>query len=108
MPVGGTRDASNSFTNQAAGAGTGLVVDLGAVYSQLVLALIANVGISAGVVDLEGSLDGTNFYKIVSAAAFTAPGVTVVTATMPARFARARISTNTVGGTFSAQIGAGA
>jgi hypothetical protein len=69
----------------------------------------AGAGITAGVVDLEGSIDKTTWYKIASSAALSAPGIYVVQAgvAFPARYLRARVSTLTVGGNVTVKVGAG-
>lgn len=103
----GTASYSVSINNAPPGATTGLGIDLGSVYKQPIAVVTAGTGISAGVVDLEGSIDGTNYYKIVSSVALAAPGVYPVTASIPARWVRARTSTNTVGGNITVTVGAG-
>lgn len=104
----GSVSHSVSLNNVAPGTPTGSSVDLGVVFSQPICVVIAGAGVSAGVVTLEGSLDNTNWYTVATTAALAAPGVFVATATVPARYLRARVSTATVGGNITAQVAAGA
>lgn len=68
---------------------------------------ITSAGVSAGGVQLQGSLDGVNWYPL-GAALPTAAASTVfqqaVTA-IPSRFIRANISTLVVGGTVDVWVG---
>ena len=116
MSYGGGHGSDNhsvSLNNVAPGTPTGSVVDLGVVFTTPIAVVVAGAGVSAGVVDLEGSLDGVNFYKIASSAALAAPGTFPVVATdatgpIPARYLRCRVSVATVGGNVTAQVAAGA
>lgn len=104
----GTVEASISLNNVAPGTPTGSVVDLGVVFTQPVCQVVGGAGISAGVVTLEGSLDGTSFYPVGVTPSLAAPGVFVATGQVPSRYLRARVSTATVGGNVTAKVGAGA
>lgn len=103
----GTSGANTSLNNAVPGTPTGLGFNLGSVYKQPIGVVVAGAGISAGVVDLEGSLDGVNWYKVASSAALAAPGVYTITGTVPCQWVRCRVSTATVGGNVTAQVGAG-
>lgn len=70
------------------------------------MVVTSGAGVSAGVVNLELSHDGTNWYApgsntVSTTAANTVYGVTV---TFPARFVRARVSTSITGGTVTASV----
>jgi hypothetical protein len=70
--------------------------------------VVAGAGVSAGVVVLQGSLDGVNWYTI-SSLTLTVPGVFPLpppSPPIPARYVRAAITTIITGGTISAQVDA--
>lgn len=94
----------------AVATGTGTVLDGGVLHTAPVLGVTAGAGVSAGVVLLEGSLDGTNWFSMGATNSVTtsAPGTTVVQSSNTARFLRARITTPIVGGTVTALVGWGA
>jgi hypothetical protein len=68
----------------------------------------SGAGVSAGSVQLQGSLDGTNWYNLGSAVSTTTASTVftpvIVTATA-ARFVRANVATAITGGTVSASVG---
>lgn len=104
------QNASTSLPSGSAGTATGNVVDFGAIYNTIVVAITATATLTAGTILVEGSLDGVNWYTITSitATSITAAGTTTYIASplVPARFARARISVAVTGGTIAAVIGA--
>lgn len=68
---------------------------------------VTSAGVSAGAVQLQGSLDGVNWFNI-GAALTTATPTTVFqqsTTGLPARFVRATISTVITGGTVTVTVG---
>lgn len=71
--------------------------------------VVAGTGVASGAVQLEGSLDGVNWYPIGAPVTTGAPGVFPLPAAsppVPARYVRARISTVVVGGVVSAWVDA--
>jgi hypothetical protein len=77
--------------------------------STAVLVVNSSAGVSAGSVQLYGSLDGTNFYTLGSAvstsSASTVFAPVVVTST-PFRYLKAVIATTITGGTITATVAA--
>lgn len=68
---------------------------------------VTSAGVSAGGVQLQGSLDGTNWYPLGAALPCAAASTVfqqAVTA-IPSRFVRANISTTVVGGTVDVWVG---
>lgn len=89
-------------TDPAAGPAS---LDNGQVRANHTMVVVTGPGVTAGSVQLQGSLDGTNWFSIGSAVS-TASANTVysVSATAPARYVRAHIATNITGGTISASV----
>lgn len=102
------QNASTSLPAGSASLATGNVADFGAIYLNTVVVVVATAALTAGTLLLEGSLDGNNWYQIstLTATTITGAGVTVYTATIPARYVRSRISVAITGGTITTLIGA--
>ncbi|SPM32041.1 hypothetical protein [Mycobacterium terramassiliense] len=70
------------------------------------LVVVTGTGVSAGDVEIEGSLDGTHWFVIGSPLAVSAASTVYhQTGTVPARYFRAVVSTAITGGTVDAWIG---
>lgn len=95
-----------SFTAQSALNTFGTALDNTIARSQHSLFVVTGALVSAGVVTLQGSNDGTNFYStagtVTTVAASTAYAVAV--ANFPFRYIRAAITTLLVGGTCTAYV----
>lgn len=90
----------------AATTGTGAVLDLGSVFTNPVMALSAPATPGAGAVTFEGSLDSVNWYAVASATTVPDTTCVIVTATKPARYLRARVTTTVTTTTATALISA--
>src|SRR5271168_1492460 len=86
---------------------TGTALDGLTVRSAAVISVTTTAGVSAGAVQLQGSLDGTNFFNLGSAISTTAASTTTqtVVSSAYARYFRAAISTAITGGSVSASVG---
>jgi hypothetical protein len=71
-----------------------------------VLSVTTTAGVSAGAVQLQGSIDGTHFYNLGSAVTTTAASTTTQVAVSSAysRYVRAAITTSVTGGSISASV----
>ena len=85
----------------------GAVLDGLAVRSAAVMSVTTSTGVSAGDVQLEGSLDGINYFALGSAVSTaTASTTTQLTVTSAfCRFVRANITTAITGGTVTVSVG---
>ena len=97
---------SQAFNAQSAANAAG-VLDNGIARAYHSLTVLSGTGVSAGVVSLEVSQDGTNWFApatntVTTSAASTLYSVTV--GPLPFQFVRARISTGITGGTVSAWV----
>jgi hypothetical protein len=83
------------------------VLDGGVVRLNAVLAVTTSAGVSAGAVQLQGSLDGTNWFNLGSAVTTTTASTTtqVTSTTALVRYLRASITTTITGGTITAVVG---
>lgn len=106
-------EGQNASTSLPAGSGaatvTGSVADCGAIYLNTVAVVTATAALSAGAIEIEGSLDNINWYPVrtsIPFGDFTVAGVKVYANVVPCRYIRSRISTILVGGTISAVVGA--
>jgi hypothetical protein len=71
------------------------------------MVVTSGAGVSAGSVQLKGSLDGVNWFNLGTAVTTNAANTTfapVVIANQPVRFLRADIATVITGGTVSATV----
>jgi hypothetical protein len=67
---------------------------------------VASAGVSAGAVQLQGSMDGVSWFNIGAALASAAPGVfQQSTGAVPSRYVRGNVSTAVVGGTIDVWVG---
>lgn len=91
----------------AVSSGTG--TDGGACRLNHCMAVTTSAGVSAGVVQLQGSLDGTNWYNFPATSSVTTNTATttflVTPPACPARYVRAAITTIITGGTITAVVG---
>ena len=82
--------------------------DGGTVHGTAIMQVTSGLGVSAGSVQMQGSLDGTNWFNLGTAtntnAASTVFAPVIVTGTA-VRYVRAHIATNITGGTVSATVG---
>lgn len=100
----GQENAGTTFT-AASGAANGTTVNFGSSLSNITMVITAGAGVSAGVVALEVTQDGTNWYRHTTTVTLTAPGVSQITMTGFAfRQARGVITTAITGGTIGATI----
>ncbi|WP_141120200.1 DUF6385 domain-containing protein [Mycobacterium malmoense] len=86
---------------------TGTALDGLAVRSAAVMATTTSTGVSAGAVQLQGSLDGTNWFNLGSAVSTTAASTTTqtVVSNAYARYVRAAITTAITGGSVTVSVG---
>jgi hypothetical protein len=97
-----------SLTGVSATSAVPVVFDAGTVRPNATLVVTASSGVSAGVVALQASMDGVNFFAVPSATITTsAAGTSQVTSTSAfARYFQAKITTTVTGGTVNAWVGA--
>jgi hypothetical protein len=95
-----------SFTAKSA-TGPGSVLDGLAVRANAVMVVTTSAGVSAGSVQLQGSLDNSNWFNLGSAVSTTAASTTtqVVVTGAYARYVRANVATAITGGTVAASVG---
>lgn len=101
-----------SLSNVSA-VGPGATVDNHGVRSNHSLVVVSGAGVSGGVVALQGSQDGTNWFNFTPAVTITTSTASTVfpiaTGTLtPVRLLRANITTVITGGTISAWVSSGA
>lgn len=89
----------------AVGAGTAL--DGAVVRSTAVMSTTTSAGVSAGAVQLQGSLDGAHWFNLGSPTSTTAASTTTQTVVSSAfaRYVRAAVTTAVTGGTVTASVG---
>src|SRR5665213_364960 len=82
--------------------------DGGTIHGTAIMQVTSGLGVSAGSVQMQGSLDGTNWFNLGTAtntnAASTVFAPVIVTGTA-VRYVRAHIATNITGGTVTATVG---
>jgi hypothetical protein len=85
----------------------GSVLDGGVVRANAVISITTNGATTGGVVALQGSLDGVNFYALGSPVTTSTGNTTtaVLVQNAYARYVRAAITTAIVGGTVSVSVG---
>ncbi len=95
-----------SFTAKSA-TGAGSALDGLAVRANAVMVVTTSAGVSAGSVQLQGSLDGTNWVSLGSAVSTTAASTStsVVVTGAYVRYVRANVATAITGGTVAALVG---
>lgn len=96
-----------SLTAASATSAVGAVLDGVTVRQNAVISVTSSAGVSAGSVQLLGSLDGVNFHALGSAisttSAATTTAVTVTNALV--RYVKASIATTITGGTVTVSVG---
>jgi hypothetical protein len=91
----------------ASAVGAGAVVDNGGCFSQHTLVVTTSAGVTAGAVQLQGSLDTVNWFNLgspVSTATAATTFPAVVVSDQPVRFLRGNVTTAITGGTVSAVV----
>lgn len=89
--------------------GAGTVLDGLVVRSAAVMSVTTSSGVSAGSVQLQGSLDGVNWFSLGSATSTTSASTTTqtVVSSAYARYVRANVGTAITGGTVTVSVGLG-
>jgi hypothetical protein len=103
----GTQPAVSLSAVSAAGPGTAL--DAVTCRGNVIMVVNSSAGVSAGSVQMQGSIDGTNWVNIGSAVSTTTANTVfppVVATSQFVRYVRANIATPITGGTVSASVGA--
>lgn len=97
-----------SLSAKSATTSTPVVLDALAVRSAAVMSTTTSAGVSAGNVQLQGSLDGTNWFNLGSALSTTSASTTTqtVVSSAYARFIRAAITATITGGTVTVSVAA--
>jgi hypothetical protein len=88
--------------------GGGTALDGLAVRAVAVMVVSSSAGVSAGSVQLQGSLDGTNWYSLGSAVSTSSASTVftpVVVSSAYSRYVRANVATGITGGTITALVG---
>jgi hypothetical protein len=85
----------------------GTALDGLCVRANAVISVTTSAGVTAGAVQLQGSLDGVNYFNLGSAISTTTASTTtaVLVQNAFARFVRAAVVTAITGGTVSASVG---
>jgi hypothetical protein len=111
LQSGGGIPAVASLTAVSA-TGPGTALDGGITRTNPVMAVTTSAGVSAGVVQLQGSFDGTTWFNMPATSAITTNVASITTVTAVAwgvaRFLRANITTIITGGTITALVAWGA
>lgn len=93
-------------TNLAANPGTIPFLDNQVDFANHTMVVVAGAGVTAGSVQLQGSLDSISWFNLGTAQATTAAGTTATFVTGAAcRYLRVSIATGITGGTISASVG---
>jgi hypothetical protein len=90
------------------GNSTAVALDSGASIRTATMVVRGSAGISAGAVQLQGTLDGTNWYNVGSPVTAVASANVGFTAPLHATQIRAVVSTTIVGGTVTVDLAADA
>jgi hypothetical protein len=98
----------HSLTAATSTSATSTALDAATIRQNAVLVVTTGAGVSAGDVELQASLDGTNFWTVGSALAVSAANTTYSQTSTSAfgRYFRAVVSTNITGGSVDAWVGA--
>lgn len=100
-----TRSAGQLSLPAGSTAGSGAALDNGGCCANHTLVTVSTAGITAGAVQLQGSLDNVNWCNLGAAIALAASSVqTVSVAGMPFQFVRANVSTGVTGGSVQASV----
>jgi hypothetical protein len=98
-----------SLSAQSATTATPTVLDGLSLRTTAVMVVNTSAGVSAGSVQMMGSLDGVSYYNVGSAVSTTSASTVltpVVVTNTPFRFLKAVIATAVTGGTITASVGA--
>lgn len=98
-----------SLSAKSATTSTPTVLDGLTTRTTAVMVVNSSAGVSAGSVQLYGSLDGTVFYTLgspVSTTSASTVSTPVVSTSVPFRYLKAVIATTITGGTITASVGA--
>jgi hypothetical protein len=98
-----------SLTAQSATTATPVVLDAGTVRPDATLVATTSSGVSGGVVQLQASMDGANWWNVSSSSITTSAASTTSQVTSTGaygRYFRAAITTAVTGGTVTAWVGA--
>jgi hypothetical protein len=84
----------------------GAVADAGEVRANSAMVVVTSAGVTAGAVQLQGSLDATNWFPLGAAVTTNAASTVfpVFVASSPTRYVRAKVTTAITGGTVNAQV----
>lgn len=106
MTIGSASPPQTSLTNQSATSAVSAVLDNGGARAQHCLWVVTGAGVSAGVVTLQGSNDGTNWFSTATTVTTNAANTTFAAAlaNFPFAYVRALITTTITGGTISASV----
>jgi hypothetical protein len=88
--------------------GGGTALDGAVIRPNATMVVVSSAGVSAGSVQLQGSLDGTNWFSLGSAVTTSTASTVfapVVVTNALTRFVRANVATAITGGTISATVG---
>lgn len=100
-----TRSAPQLSLPAGSTAGNGVALDSNGATASHTLVTATTAGITAGAVQLQGSLDNVNWVNLGAAVTLTASSVQSVSATgMPFQFVRAAVTTPVTGGTVTAWV----
>lgn len=100
-----TRSAGQLSLAAGTTAGAGASLDNGGCCASHTLVTVATAGITAGAVQLQGSLDNVNWVNLGAAVTLTASSVQTVSVTgSPFQFVRANVSTGVTGGSVQAMV----
>lgn len=98
-----------SLAAQSATTATPVLLDAGTVRPNATLVVTTSTGVSAGVVQLQASMDGTNWWNVASSSITTSAASTtsqVASTSAFGRYFQAKITTVITGGTVTAWVGA--
>ena len=100
-----TRSAGQLSLQAGSTTGAGASLDNGGACANHTVVTVASAGITAGAVQLQGSIDNQNWVNLGSPITLTASAVqTASVSGAPFPFIRANVSTNLTGGTVSASV----
>jgi hypothetical protein len=93
--------------NAGAGVANGAAMDNKSCRANHTMAAVTSAGVSAGTVQLQGSLDGNNWFNIGAPVNTNAAGTVfpLSAGATPARFVRAQITVAITGGTVTVTVG---
>lgn len=96
--------SANNLSAVTTGTGNGVALPGGLLVREVTMVVRGSAGISAGAVQLEATIDGTNWFAVGAAVTAVASTNVGQTATVTARAVRTRVSTTVVGGTVSTDL----